>query len=127
MKIIQLSIAALELLLIFPAVLFMAALFARSIQPVQFEPAHSAQRIVDWFAARTHIGLWLFLIAFPLTVLVTGCISLVRNWRNDASLREAARATLAALRSHLAAILVAAATAVAGGILAVVALHLLTD
>jgi hypothetical protein len=127
MKTIQRTIAAFELLLIFPAVLFMTALFARNVQPVQFEPAHTAQRIVDWYAARTHVGLWLLLIAFPLTVLITGCVSLVRNWQNDASLREAAWSALDALRSHLAAFLVAAATAAAGGILAVVALHLLTD
>ena len=127
MKSIHRSIAAFELLLIFPAALFMAALFARSVQPVQFEPARTAQRIVGWYAARTHLGLWLLLIALPLAVLVTGSISLVRNWRGDASLREAARSALGALRSHLATFLVAGATAVAGGILAAIALHLLTD
>jgi hypothetical protein len=127
MKTIQRSIAALEVLLIFPAVLFMTALFARNVQPQQYEPAHTAQRIVDWYAARTHIGLWLLLIAFPLAVLVTGSIALVRNWRNDPALREAARSAFAALRSHLAAFFVAAATLTAGGILAIVALHLLTD
>ncbi len=127
MKTIQRSIAALELLLIFPAVLFMTALFARSVQPQQYEPAHTAQRIVGWYAARTHVGLWLLLIAFPLAVLVTGSIALVRNWRDDPALREAARSAIAALRSHLAAFFVAAATFTAGGVLAIVALHLLTD
>jgi hypothetical protein len=126
-KSIQRSIAALELLLIFPAVLFMTALFARNVQPQQYEPAHTAQRIVNWYAARTHVGLWLLLIAFPLAVLVTGSIALVRNWRNDPALREAARSAIAALRGHLAAFFVAAATLTAGGILAIVALHLLTD
>jgi len=126
MKTIQRTIAAFELLLIFPAVLFMTALFARNVQPVQFEPAHTAQRIVDWYAARTHLGLWLLLIALPLTVLVTGMVALVRNWRQDASLRDGARSALATLRGHLASFLVAAATAVACGILAIVALHLIT-
>lgn len=127
MKTIQRSIAALELLLIFPAVLFMTALFARSVQPQQFEPAHTAQLIVDWYAARTHLGLWLSLIALPLAVLVTGSIAFARNWRSDAALREAARSAITALRSHLAMFFVAAATVTAGGILAIVALHLLTD
>lgn len=126
MKTIHRSVAALELLLIFPAVLFMTALFARNIQPQQFEPAHTAQRIVDWYAARTHIGLWLLLIAFPLTVLLTGCFALVRNWRNDAGLREAARSALSAVRSHFAQFLVGVATLTAGGILAIVAIHLIT-
>ena len=110
MKTIQRSIAALELLLIFPGVLFMTALFARNVQPPKYEPAHTAQRIVDWYAAQPHIGLWLLLIALPLAVLVTGSLALARNWR-----------------SHLAAFLVAAATLTAACILAIVALHVLTD
>jgi hypothetical protein len=40
-------IAATELLLVFPASLFMTALFVRNLQPLQYEPARSAQRIVD--------------------------------------------------------------------------------
>ena len=66
MKTIHRSVAALELLLVFPAVLFMTALFARNVQPPQYEPAHTAQQIVDWYAARPHIGLWVLLIALPL-------------------------------------------------------------
>ena len=127
MKTIQRSIAALELLLIFPGVLFMTALFARNVQPPKYEPAHTAQRIVDWYAAQPHIGLWLLLIALPLEVLVTGSLALARNWRYDASLREAAQSTFTALSSHLAAFLVAAATLTAACILAIVALHVLTD
>lgn len=127
MKTIQRSIAALELLLIFPAVLFMTALFARNVQPPQYEPAHTAQRVVDWYASSSHVGLWLFLIALPLTVFITGSITLVRNWLNNAALREAAQSALNAIRGHLAAFFVAAATLAAGGILAIVALHVLTD
>lgn len=41
------SIATIELLLVFPAVLFMTALFMRNVQPEQYEPAHSAQQIVN--------------------------------------------------------------------------------
>ena len=59
MKTIPRFIAVLELLLIFPAVLFMSSLFVRSIQPLQYEPAHMAQRIVDWYAASPHVGLWI--------------------------------------------------------------------
>jgi len=58
-------LATLELVLIAPATLFMTALFVRNLQPQQYEPAHTAQRIVAWYAARTHLGLWLFLIGFP--------------------------------------------------------------
>lgn len=127
MKLFHRSLAALELVLVFPAVLFMTALFARSIQPQQFEPAHTAQLIVDWYAARTHIGLWLFLIAFPLTVLLTGAATLLREWRRDESLRDAARKILTLARAHAASILIACTTTVALCILAVVTLHLITD
>jgi hypothetical protein len=39
-------IAVMELVLIFPAVLFMTALVLRNLQPLQYEPARSAQQLV---------------------------------------------------------------------------------
>ncbi|MFP5229804.1 MAG: hypothetical protein ACLGXA_19495, partial [Acidobacteriota bacterium] len=92
MKTFRPALAALELTLLGPAVLFMAALVVRSLQPLQFEPAHTAQRIVDWYAARTHLGLWIFLIGLPLFVLLTGYISLLRSWLSDPALRASAAA-----------------------------------
>ena len=127
MKTTHRSLAALELLLVFPAVLFMTALFARNVQPLQYEPAHTAQRIVDWYAARPHLGLWVLLIALPLAVLTTGSVTLAREWRRNRDLRDATLQTCALMRSHAPSLLIASATAAAAGILAVVALHLLTD
>src|SRR5260221_6349975 len=121
------TIAATELLLVFPATLFMTALFVRNLQPTQYEPAHSAKLLVEWFSARPHLGLDVFLIAMPLVVLVVGCATLLRNWSSDAGLRQAALATLAAVRANLATLLIAGATLAAGGILAIVALHMATD
>ena len=125
MKTIKPSVAAAELLLIFPAALFMGSLVVRSLQPTQYEPAHTAQRIVDWYAHSVHIGLWVLLIAFPLAVLVTGCVTLLRAWNSNAELRQAAQHTVTAVRTHLATFFVAAATLAAGIILAIVALHML--
>ena len=127
MNIAKRAIAATELLLIFPAALFMTALFVRNLQPLQYEPAHTAQRIVTWYAARPRIGLWVLLIALPLAVLVTGCGTLLRRWNHEVELRQAAWQTLAAIRAHLATLLVAGATLTAGAVLAIVALHMLTD
>jgi cytochrome b561 len=126
MKTIKPSIAATELLLIFPATLFMCALVVRSLQPQQYEPARTAQRIVDWYAARVHLGLWVLLIALPLTVLATGSVTLLRAWNDNAELRQQARQTLAAIRAHLATLFVAVATLASGVILAIVALHMMT-
>lgn len=119
-------LAAAELLLVAPAALFMASLFARNLQPEQYEPARTAARIVALFASSTRIGLWLLLIALPLIVLMTGCVALVRSWRGDSELRQAALQATAALRAHMAAFLVACATVSAFTILAIVALHLIT-
>jgi hypothetical protein len=127
MNLFKRAIAATEMLLIFPAALFMTALFVRNLQPQQYEPARTAQRIVTWYAARPRLGLWVLLIALPLAVLVSGCGTLLRRWSDEVELRQAARQTLAAIRAHLATLLVAGATLTAGGILAIVALHMLTD
>ena len=127
MKTILRAIATLELLFVFPAVLFMTALFARNIQPLQYEPAHTAQRIVDWYAARLHLGLWVLLIALPLAVVIIGSATLLREWRRNQEFRIAALRAIGFIRSQASSILIAGATAVAGGILAIVALHVLTD
>ena len=127
MNTIKRAIAATEILLIFPAVLFMTALFVRNLQPQQYEPAHTAERIVTWYSLRPHVGLWILLIALPLAVLVIGCATLLRSWNDDVELRQASRQTLSAIRAHLATLFVAAATLTAGVILAIVAMHVLTD
>lgn len=121
------EIAAVEMLLMFPATLFMAALFLRNVQPLEFEPAHTAQQIVTWYAGRPRIGLWGFSIAFPITALIIGCATLVRKWIDDSELRRAAVSTLIVIRSYLATLVVAGATVAAAGVLAIVALHVLTD
>lgn len=127
MKAIKRTIATTEVLLILPSVLFMTALFVRNLQPLQYEPAHTAQQIVDWYAARPRVGLWLLLMALPLAVLVTGCATLLRNWNDDADLRRATHQTLAAIRAHLTTLIVATATLTAAGVLTIVALHSAVD
>jgi len=121
------TVAAIEVLLISPGALFMTALFVRNLQPLQCEPARTAQQIVDWFAARPHLGLWGFLISLPFAVLVTGSMSVLRRWAEDVELRRAMRQLLAIVRAHVAVLLTATLTAAAGLILAIVAMHLLTD
>jgi hypothetical protein len=127
MKPIKRAIAALELMLIFPAALFMTALFVRNLQPREYEPAHAAQAIVDWYAGSVHVGLWLLLVALPFTALVTGYITLQRCWTIDVQLRRAAQSSVDIIRPHLALLLVAAATLAAGGFLAIVVLHMLAN
>jgi hypothetical protein len=120
-------IAITELILIFPAVLFMAALFVRNIQPAPFEPAQTARSLVAWFSRNPLLGLDIFLIALPFAAFLIGCATALGRWAGEGGFRQAAQATLATVRAHLAALLIAGATLTAGGILAVVALHMITD
>src|ERR1051326_26171 len=114
MNTIRRSIATIELLLIFPASLFMLSLFLRDVQPPQYQPAQTARLIVDWFAARPHMGLDLCLIALPSPAPSLGGVAVLRAWRPDAQLRQSALQTFAAIRDNFSALLIAAATLLAG-------------
>ena len=105
------TLALLQLVLIFPAALFMAALVVRYLGPPQAEPAHAAQQIVMWYAAR----LWtlrVLLFALPCMVLGSGWAAL--RARNRASSRP-----------HWPVRVVSVTTAASAGILVIVALHVL--
>jgi hypothetical protein len=118
------AIAAVELLLIFPAVVFMSAILVRNVTPLPNEPAQSAQRLVMWFAhLPPHLGLWGMLTFMPLAVLLTGGTFLLRSWGEDEQFRQLVRAA----RANLATLLIASATCSALGILAFVAVHMMTD
>jgi hypothetical protein len=119
-------IAVVELVLIFPAALFMTALVLRELQPLQYEPAHSAQQLVMWYAGRVWT-LWVLLLGLPFTVLVSGCAALLYSWNRDIVLPLTARQSLAMIRAHLATLFIAATTLIAGVILAIVVLHVLAN
>jgi hypothetical protein len=122
MKILKHAIAVIELVLILPATLFMTAIFLREVQP-----AAQTGRLVDWFSHHVVLGLYVFLVAMPFAALVVGCAVVLRNWRNDVQFRRAALEVFAAIRAQVASVLIAAATLMAGGILAMVALHMITE
>ena len=121
------TFALAELLLVLPGALFMAALFLRNIQPAFYEPAQSARRLVDWYAARPFLALDVFLIALPFVALILGSAIVLRTWLSDAGFRRAAVDALAIVRTHFATLLIAVATLAAAGILAVVTLHMITE
>jgi len=119
-------VAILEFALLFPAALFMTALVVRELQPLQSEPAHSAQQLVMWYAARMWT-LWVLLLALPMIVLITGGATLLRGWKRDIALMQNVRESLAAVRGHVSTILVAATTLAAGVILVIVVLHMMAN
>src|SRR5260370_40210727 len=117
-------IAATQLVLIFPAALFMTALVLRSLQPLQYQLAHSAQQLVMWYAGRMWT-LWVLLLALPLSVLVTGCATLAHSWNREIALPDGARQLPGIARAHLATLLVALTTLAAAGGLGIVVLPML--
>jgi hypothetical protein len=119
-------IAVMELVLIFPAVLFMTALVLRNLQPLQYEPARSAQQLVMWYAGRMWT-LWFLLLGLPLIALVSGCAELLRTYNRDIVLPFTSQKSLAMVRAHLSSLFIAATTLVAGVILAIVVLHVLAN
>ena len=112
-----------QLTLIFPAALFMVSLVVRNFGPPQYEPAHTAQQIVMWYAEQLWT-LWVLLFALPCMVLVSGCMAL-RAWNRDAG-QNTAQASLPATPPHWLVRFVFVATVASAGILVIVALHVLT-
>ena len=99
--------AALEVLLILPGAVFMAAVFMQGA----FAHPRNAEALVTWYGARAWT-LWLLLILLPMAALVAGSVTLLR------------RESLTVLRAHFATFVVTATTVAAAAILAVVVLHM---
>ncbi len=119
------AVAVIEVLLLSPAALFMAALVLRNL-PLQYQLGHSAQQLVMWYAGRVWT-LWVLLLALPLTVLVTGCATLAHSWNREIALPDGAGQLPGIARAHFATLLVALTTLAAAGILAIVVLHMLAN
>jgi len=115
------SLAAVELLLILPAVLFMAALAGRYLPPAGNQLAVTAQQIVTWYASRMWT-LWVLLLALPILVTASGLTTLYHFWNREP--RGAARPLFPSLRRLSAEFLIAATTLASAGILAIVTLHM---
>jgi len=104
------TVAVLQLTLLLPAALFMLALAVRNLTPA-FEVTNIAQHVVAWYAARMWT-LWVFLLAMPFTVLISGAAAL---WYKNREL------------VHVWKCLLGGTTAAAGGILLIVVLHMLAN
>lgn len=116
-------IAFLQPVLIFPAALFMASLVVRNFGPLQYEPAHTAQQIVMWYAGRGWT-LRVLLFALPCMVLLSGCVVIRTRYRDIAQLGT--QRSIAPSRARWPVRLVSVTTAASAGILAIVGFHVLT-
>jgi hypothetical protein len=120
-------VAAIQLLLIFPAALFLTAVLVGLGDPPQYDLARIAQRVAMWYGGLGKVGLWGLLITLPFMVLISGCVTLLRSWNDEAELQHATRPSLAMIPAPVATLLVAGTTMTSAGILAVVVLHMLAN
>ena len=104
----------------------MGALVVRSLQPLQYELAHSAQHVVMWYAGRMWT-LWVLLLGLPLVSLVSGCAALRYHWNRDPALSHDVEQLLDLTRRRVALFLIAAVTLASGVILAIVVLHMMAN
>ena len=117
-----------EWLMVLPAALFLAAATLRMLQPRQFEPARTSWIIFDW--TMTHIsrfGAAILFVGMPGIVVVAGCATLLRTWRQDRALREDVTMTISTLQRHLVFGSLMAAVLLGGTILTAVVIHLVVD
>ena len=114
-------VAAAELVLIFPAALFLTAVVARHLQPLEF-----AQEIVTWYSVRFWT-LWVLLIGLPFAALFNGCAVLLGDSNEGTDEEQIAKQPFGAIRTQLPTQIIAAATLAAGLILVVVVLHMLAN
>ena len=121
-------LAITEWVLLLPATVFLAAAALRSLQPRQYEPAHTSWIIFEWTA--THIstlGAAMLFLGMPGIVAMAGCVTLWRTWREDQALRHDTILALSIFRRHLAVAVLTAAMLLAGAILTLAVVHTITD
>ena len=106
--------AAVQFVLVGPAALFLLAVVARGVGPLESEPAQTAQAVAAWYSGRIWT-LWVLLLALPAGALLIGGAALVAGRESPAVAGRAATGAIAF------------ATVVAGLILAVVVLHMLAN
>jgi hypothetical protein len=113
-------LAAGELILILPALVFLTAVVVRYIPPL----ADPAQQVVMWYANRIWT-LWVLLIALPSAALITGSAALLVG-SSTANVGHAPRFS-PAFGMRLPVRIIAVETLTAGMILSVVVLHMLAN
>lgn len=120
-------VVTVQLTLIFPAALFMTAVFVSAGASPHYDLARIAGQIVMWYSARMWT-LWFLLLALPFAVLASGALTLLRGWNSDVELSHAARQSLATMiPAPLATLFVAGTTLASAGILVIVVLHMLAN
>ena len=118
------TLAAADLMLVAPGLVFFLALFLRDFLPVS-EGTNGAQSVVMWYAHREW-ALWILLTGLPLAAFVLGASILARAWASDAPLHADVEKVLLAVRAHVDVLVAGVVTLAAALVLVLVALHMAT-
>lgn len=113
------ALATAHLALISPALVFLAAVL------LQWGAVPAARHIVAWYAARMWT-LWILLLALPLSALISGSISLLREMKRRSQVVNPQKPA-AELQRPAASRSVAATTGMAAIIVGIVVLHMLAN
>ena len=90
--------SVLAVLLVLPAVTFLAAAMIRAMQPTAYQPARAAAAIFGAFAALPHDWMWVVLVIAPVGALVLSLLVTWRRWSSDLGAREDVAALASGLR-----------------------------
>lgn len=116
------AIAATEVVLLVPAVLFLTAVVARDVPMLGSGTTHLAQQVVAWYAGRLWT-LWVLLVALPLAALVVGCATLLGSGAEGAPRTGGPAPQGPGAQSRL----IVCSTVAAGVILVIVGLHVFAN
>jgi len=100
------------------------ALFLRQLPPPEREPARTADRVVNWYAAHPQLALWVLMLLLPMAAFVLGSVTIMRTWDNNAELRYYAWRALTEIPEHWPAMSVGVGTLLSAGLLMMVTKHL---
>ena len=90
-----------EWLLVLPATVFLTAAVLRLLQPREYEPARTSWMIVDWTVRSvSRSGATILFLGLPALAALVGCVTLLRTWGTDETLRLDATGAAAALWRH---------------------------
>ena len=122
------AVAPTALALVLPAVIFVAAAMLRLLQPVQHQPAATADALFRLFAGAPRGVKLAVVLLGPAAGFVLAALDQYLRWRRDPSWRSAVLGLAAACRLVIArplAVLSALALLAAAGWLAFVVVHLI--
>jgi len=117
-----------EWLMVLPATMLLTVAALRLLQPRQYQPARPSWLIFEW--TTTHIsrlGAAILFLGMPGLVVVAGCVTLLRVWREDQTLRQDAVVGLTVVRRHVVIGFLAAATLLGAAILTLAVAHVVVD